>query len=170
MVEKTKLTIYLFDKNRIFKVKAKYDPTTRLAESKRSLRSKFVNRFLVDPNHIYLIKKRGGSFENIAFVDNSSRKTVPIKVPVTVFNPDGSKKVEEKEEEINCATSVQMHSDKPIDQETVTKLDILSEQSFWKSLMERQKLAISTVLILLCAGIGLYHLLLVILRMFGFNV
>jgi len=169
MVKKLKLEGFVFDKHRIFKTKIVYDPETRLGSTKRGFRSKTSTRFFIDPDHIYTMRK-GLREKNLVFIDNASRRSVKTKMPVTVYNPDGSKKTEEQEIAVDCAESVKMHSDNPIDAKTSTSLDVLTERSFWKSLIEKRKLPVSTVLIILFAGAGLYHVLLVVLRVFGFNV
>lgn len=169
MVGTLKLEGYVFDKHRVFKTKIVYNPETRLGTAKRGFRSKTAIRFFIDPDHIYHMRKKLRD-KLVVFIDNASRRSVKTTLPVTVYNPDGSKKTEMKEIDCEAAASAKMHSDQPIDAKTGTSLDILTERSFWKSLIEKRKLPLSTVLIMLLAGAGLYHLLLVALRVFGFHV
>jgi hypothetical protein len=168
MVKKLPLTLILLDKHRIFKMKAKYDPETRLAETKRRLSEKTVQRFEVDPDHIYL-EKKGVRFLNVVFVDNAQLKSVKIKTPVKIEDATGTK-METKEIEVPVGSSVKMHTDDPIDQKKSTELNVLTEKSFWKALIEKRKLPLSTTLILLAAGMGLYHLLVLVLRAMGIQV
>lgn len=173
MVKTLKLEGFVFDKHRIFQTKIVYDPETRLGTAKRGFRSASTLRFFIDPDHIYTMRK-GLREKNLVFIDNASRRSVKTKMPVTVYNPDGSKKLEEQEIAVDCAESVKMHSDNPIDEKTSASLDVLTERNFWRGLLEsimgKRKLPVSTLLIILFAGAGLYHVLLVVLRVFGFNV
>jgi len=73
-------------------------------------------------------------------------------------------------EAIEVATSTTLHTDEEIDQKKRNMLDFLIERAFWLSLLAKRKLALSTILILIFAGVGLYHFGLVILRALGVNV
>jgi hypothetical protein len=167
-MKKIKLDVFLLDKHRVIPIKAVYDPESRLASTKKGLRGS-ISKFHVDPDHIYLMRK-GLTEKNIIFVDNALRCSVKTQLPVTTYNPDGSKKTEMKEVDVSANPSVKMHSEDEIDHLEATSLDILTEKSFWKSLIEKRKIPTLTVLTFLLAGMGLYHLILVILRVFGFNV
>jgi 2-methylcitrate dehydratase PrpD len=168
MVKKLGLTLLLLDKHRIFRLKAKYDSETRLAETKRRLTERMVQRFEVDPDHIYL-EKKGLRLLNVVFIDNAQLKSMKIKTPVKIEDATGTK-IETKEIEVPVGQSVKMHTDDPIDQKKSTLLGVLTEKSFWKALIEKRKLPLSTMLILLGAGMGLYHLFVLILRALGASV
>jgi hypothetical protein len=168
MVKKLKLNIILLDKHRIFKVKADYDPETRLAETTKGLRRTVVQRFLVDPDHIYLDRKRS-KIINTVFVDNAQLKSVPIKSTVTIKDETGTR-TENKEVMVQAMPSIALHTDCPIDQRKATELNVLTEKSFWKALIEKRKLPLSTTLILLAAGMGLYQIIVLIIRALGGKV
>lgn len=57
-----------------------------------------------------------------------------------------------------------------IDPKLANQLDFHTEKSFWKALMQQHKIPISTLLITLFAGMGIYLLLVTFLRVCGFNV
>jgi len=86
------------------------------------------------------LQKKGPLIKNIVFLDNARRM------------------------------SVSLTDEAPINQKKSTELDVLTEKSFWKGLIESKKLAISTMLIMLCAGAGLYHFIVLIMRAFGLKV
>ena len=137
-----KLKINLVDKRKIFQLKAKYDPETRLATAKRSLRQNFPSKFIIDPEHIYQQQKRN-KFEFVCFVDVATRQSIEPH-------------------------SHTIHKDAPIAGKTKNTLDYLIEEKFWKSLIQKAKLPLSTVLIMLFAGCGLFYLIReIILPIFG---
>lgn len=168
MPKKLPLNLILLDKHRVFRMKANYDSETRLAEATKGFRRTIVQRFEVDPDHIYLEKKRAKVL-NLVFVDNAQLKSVPIKSTVKIQDATGTK-TETKEVQVQVSSSTQMHTDGPIDQKKSTELNVLTEKSFWKALIEKRKLPLSTTLILLAAGMGLYQLLVLLLRAFGVQV
>ncbi len=160
-MKELKLEAFLFDKHTVIPLKVKYDPETRIATSKRGFREKTSLKFLVDPDHIYRVRK-GGKDKLVVFVDNAKRTSITI----SNVNPNGSKITEQ----VNCVESVKMHSNEDLDLHTATSLDVLTERSFWKALMEKHKIPLSTIIIMLLAGAGLYHIIVLILRAMGLNV
>ncbi len=168
-----KLRIYLVDKRQIFPLKAKYYPETRLAQVKRGLRQPFPTRFHVDPDHIYEERYRRGS-DFVCFVDNASRKSVAVEnVKTREIIEDGKKRTETEtvKENVETGESHQIHTDKPIDGKEKNTLDFLIEEKFWKSLIAKAKLPLSTILILLGAGMGLLSLIVLILKLvFGMQL
>ena len=84
--------------------------------------------------------KKGPIVHNVVFLDNARRMSVGIT------------------------------GDDPIDQKKSIGLSVLTEKSFWQGLIASKKLAISTMLIMLCAGAGLYHFIVLIMRAFGLKV
>lgn len=168
MVGKIKLDVELIDKHKIFPAKGVYDPEMRLLEVKRKLLSREVCRFLVDPDHIYE-RISGLKRRYVVFVDNANRESVELERVKEIIE-DGKKREEKVKETVEVGTSIKVHSDDPIDLKKANVLDIHSERGFWKALLQQTKIPLSTVLIMLLAGAGLYHLLLVILRVFGFQV
>lgn len=73
---------------------------------------------------------------------------------------------------VNLATRQSVDLDKNADRnmQLANQLDYHTERSFWKALIERHKIPISTLLITLFAGMGIYLLLVTLLRVCGFNV
>jgi len=171
---KFKVKIFLIDSGKnVYEMKGVYDTQTELAEVKKSRfsRSKAIERFNVNPNHVYYLWE--GKFRKkrkaVIFIDNSKRESVSVK-RVREIIEDGKKRKEEVEEKIEVAKSVQMDSGKPVNQKKRTKLDYLTLQAFWESLKNRNKIPLKYTLITLLAGAGGYHVMLVVLRVFGFNV
>lgn len=170
MVDKIKVKVKLVDKHKIFPMKAKYDPQTRIGEVGRGLRKTVSERFEIDPDHIYEeFKGFGKSKEYVTFVDNASRKSITVTRAKEIIE-DGQKRTVTVTENVDCAESVKLHNDDPIDHKMRNRLNFLTQQSFWKSIMEKRKLPLTTVLLILFAGVGLYHFILLILRTFGFQV
>lgn len=132
-----KIKLNLIDKHKIFTIKAKYFPDQRIAIAKRGLRQKFSAKYVVDPDHIYHVKK-GRRFEYVAYVD------------------------------VATCQSKSIHANLPLDGEVKNKLDYLIEEKFWKSLIQQSKLPLSTILITLFAGCGLFYVIKeIILPIFG---
>ncbi len=166
------LKINLIDKKKIFPLKAKYNPETRLAQVHRSLTQIFPTRFEVNPDHImHEIKGRHMGF--VVFVDNATRKSIDAKIPKieAVATEDGKTKTEivEVTEKVEVGVShAPTVSEGEIDGKTKNTLDYLIEEKFWKSLIAKAKLPLSTILILLFAGGGLFYLIRdIILPLFG---
>lgn len=86
------------------------------------------------------IQKKGFVIKNIVFLDNAMRKSIYVT------------------------------GDAAIDQGTRIEMGALNEEKFWKGLWESKKMAVSTVLITLAAGAGLYHFIRLILLAFGLKV
>lgn len=170
MVE-IKLKVKLVDKHKIFPMKAKYDPNTRIAEVKLGLRKRVHERFQIDPDHIYEEHKgfRGKKKEFVSYVDTATRESIEIERVKEIIE-DGKKREEKTTEKVDAAKSVKLHSDKAINQKKRNMLDFLIERTFWASIIAKHKLPLSTVLIMLFAGAGLYHVVLVLLKVFGFEV
>jgi len=168
-MEKISVDVYVFDKQIVIPTKAVYDPETRIATVRRGWREKTGIKFYVDPNHIYRLKK-GSKEKRVVFVDNATRRSVSEKTYRTIINPDGSKEKKEEVIQVDCAESVQMHSDEDLDLYTATSLDILTERSFWKALIEKYKIPTSTTILLLIAGMGVYHIIVLVLRACGVHV
>jgi hypothetical protein len=138
-----KLKVFLVDKHRIFPIKAQYNPETRIAIAKRSLRQNFPSKFIVDPNHIYQ-EQKGKKFEFVCYVDIASRQS------------------------IDTLEAHAIHSEQAIDGKIKNTLNYLIEERFWKSLIQKTKLPLSTVLLLLFAGCGLFYLIReILLPIFG---
>ncbi len=168
-----KLRIYLVDKRKIFPLKAKYNPETRLAQVRRSLRQTFPTRFQIDPDHIYEQRCRSKS-TLVCFVDNASRKSIEIEnVKAREVIENGKKHTETEiiKEKVEVGESHQIHTDAPVDGKMKNTLDFLVEEKFWKSLIAKTKLPLSTVLILLSAGMGLLALVTILLKLvFGLQL
>lgn len=158
MVEKMKLKVNLVDKHHIFPLKAKYNPNTRLAEVKKGLRKKVVERFKIDPDHVYQKHRRFAKPQRVAYVDNASRESIKVETVKKIIE-EGKEKEEKGEKEIEVKKSVKLHNDNEIDQKKRNILDLLVERNFWLSIMTKNKLALTTILIMLFAGMGLGHIL-----------
>ena len=134
-----------------------------------------MDRFIIDPDHIYehyLRKKR----EKAVFVDNATRQSVTVKEAVKIIEGKSmcglihTERTEVKDVIAEGKETVKLHSDGEIDQKQRNILDFLIERSFWLSLLEKRKLPLTTLLILLLAGVGIYHVIVLILRAFGVAV
>ncbi|MGB9693304.1 MAG: hypothetical protein ACPLYF_00505, partial [Fervidobacterium sp.] len=150
-------------------LKGVFDMESHLLEVKRGLLSRDVMRFEVNPEHIYsevgfLNKKR-----DVVYLDNANRKSIEIKRWKEIIE-DGKKRTEPVTETVQVGTSIQLHNDDPIDMAKANTLDFHVERSFWKALMQSTKIPLSTIIIMLLAGVGIYHFLVLILRIFGVNV
>jgi hypothetical protein len=170
MVDKIKLKVKLVDKHKIFPMKAKYDPQTRIAEVTKGLKKTVSERFEIDPDHIYEeFKGIGNRKEYVVYADNANRKSIAVTRAKEIIE-DGQKRVEDVTEDVDCAETVKLHNEDPIDNKKRNTLNYLTQASFWKSLLEKRKLPLTTVLLILLAGVGLYHFILMILHVFGFQV
>jgi len=167
MVGKIKLNVNLIDKHKIFRMKGIYDPETRLMNVRRSVFSRDIMRFVVDPDHIYEVHGLKSSY--LVFVDNAKRESVNIERVKKIIE-DGKKTEQKVTETVEAGTSFPVHSDDPVDLEKANTLDVHSERAFWKALLQQTKIPLSTTIILLLAGVGIYHFLLMILRAFGVQV
>lgn len=169
MVKKLKLHALILDKHKLIPAKAIYDPSTRIGEIKRGLRGVVEDRFEMDSDHVYELLGFGRR-KQIIIVDNASSKT--ISIPTVKKEFVGNQVAKQETVMVNCEVkeSVKLHNNDPIDIKQKNKLNYLTQQSFWRSLMEKRKLPLSTVLIMLFAGMGLYHIIVLFLRVFGVNV
>ncbi|MCW4008978.1 MAG: hypothetical protein NWF09_09875 [Candidatus Bathyarchaeota archaeon] len=139
-----KLKINLVDKRKIFPIKAQYDPETRIATAKRSLRQNFPSKFIIDPDHIYQQQTKRNKFEFVCYVDVATRQS------------------------IDTLEAHVIHSEKPINGNIKNTLDYLIEEKFWKSIIQKAKLPLSTVLIMLFAGCGIFYVIReILLPIFG---
>jgi len=160
------LKINLIDKREIFQMKAKYNPETRLAQVQRTLRQAFPTRFQVDPNHIYKCGRKAW-----CFIDNASRKSIKVeRVKTREIKEDGKTRTETVpvKEAVPVGESHIVHTDEPVDGAMKNTLDFLIEEKFWKSLIAKQKLPLSTILILLAGGMGLLTIIVLVLKL-AFN-
>lgn len=132
----------------------------------------FPTKFQIDPDHIYE-QLKGRRRETVCFVDNASRKSIEVdKVTETI---KGTKKVDTVKEntgavkeKVEVGESKTIHTNDPVDGETKNILDYLIEEKFWKSLIAKTKLPLSTVVILLCAGGGIFYIIRdIVLPIFG---
>lgn len=163
------LKVKLVDKHKIFPMKAKYDPNTRIAEVKLGFRRKVHERFKIDPDHIYEEPKGFRKKELVCYVDTSTRESIMIERVKEIIE-DGKKRKEIVKEAVEVGGSIKLHGDGEVDQKKRNMLDFLIERSFWSSIIGKHKMPLSTVLIMLFAGAGLYHVVLVVLKVFGFEV
>jgi len=165
-----KLKVFLVDKHRIFPLKANYDTDTRLATARRGLRQQFPTKFQIRPEHIYE-HKRGGKTELVCFVDNASRKSVEVEnLKKREIIEDGKKHMETVpvKETVEVAESHELATNEELDCKTKNVLDYLIEEKFWKSLISKSKMPLSTILITMCAGGGVFYLIRdILLPLFG---
>lgn len=156
-----KLKIFLVDKRRIFPLKAKYDTDTRLATVRLGLRRHFPTKFQVNPEHLYE-QRRGNRAELVCFVDNASRKSIEVEnVKTREVKENGKKHVETQvvKETVEVAESHAVETAEQLDGKMKNVLDYLIEEKFWRSLIAKTKLPLSTILITLCAGGGIFYLI-----------
>lgn len=158
-------------------MKATYDPETRLAQVQRTLRRTFPTRFEINPDHIYACGRQA-----VCFVDNASRKSITVeKVQTKEITKeivvDGKKTVETTtetqptKETVVIGESHTVHTDAPVDGAMKNTLDFLIEEKFWKSLIAKQKLPLSTILIMLAGGMGILTIIVLVLKLaFGFQL
>lgn len=138
-MKKLKLRLNVVDKDKVFRLRARYDPETRIATVKRGLFDKTPLKFEVDPSDIYSEAGRVRQ-SHVCYIDNATRHSRAI------------------------------HTDGPIDVKKAATLNLLIDQAFWKGIMEKRKIAASTAIALLLAGVGIYTILVTILRAAGINV
>jgi len=174
-----KLHVVLLDKRNWLDLKATYDVYTRMAEV-RNWRGIVKERFEIDPDHVYdhhiakrplfILPFKKVKTEKGVFIDNATRKSVTIKEAQKIKTGIFSTKTDEKDKTIEVSQSTALHTNEEIDHKKRNMLDFLIERTFWISLLAKRKLALSTILIILCAGIGLYHIALTILRGLGVSI
>jgi len=164
------------DKDQTFTTKARYDPDTHLAVAKRRFRQQFPTKYVVSPNDIVKhIARDGRKIELKADVSVATRHSIHIAP-----NPDWKPTPEELKEISKIDTEqkppdtpdksfkADMHDLKTLYNELKNMLDYFTERSYWDSLIKKGKLPVSTILILLTAGGGLFYLIRdIILPIFG---
>jgi len=164
-----KLKINLVDKRAIYPLKAKYDTDTRLATVRRGLRQQFPTKFQIRPEHMYE-QRKGGKTELICFVDNASRKSIHAENFKREIIEDSKKHVETEpvKETVEVAESHALVIGEEIDGKAKNVLDYLIEEKFWKALISKSKMPLSTILITMCAGGGVFYLIRdILLPLFG---
>jgi hypothetical protein len=152
MSKTMKLTTFLVNKHFLKKQKGKYDPETRLLEFKR-WRQPYPETYEVDPDHIY-VNKKSLRIETVVFLDVSQRGSVSIK--------NSSVPTEGKSGEI--------HGEGDIDQKKRNKMNCLIKKAHWEAKIGKRIIPLSTTLLTLAAGMGVYHLIVLIARAFGLHV
>jgi len=168
---KLKIKAKIVDKHKIFPVNVVYDTDKGLAEVRRGFRKLVSERFEVNPDDIY---EEFNGFRNqrkiyTVFVDNASRKSIPMQRVKTILE-DGKKKEEVVTENVEVKECIKIHNDNPIDQKKRNALNYLTQESFWKSLIEKRKLPLSTTIFLLFAGIGIWQFIRLIFSLWGANL
>lgn len=153
----TNLIIELLDKKQSFpNLRAKYDTETRIAIVQRGLKRTVANKFLIDPNHIHQEITHdflGNRIRLKAYVDNATRRSVQA---------NQTSIIEEN------AKSIEISTEDEIDGKTKNKLDYLIEEVFWKSLIAKNKIPLSTIIIMFIAGGGIFFAIKeLILPLFG---
>ncbi|MEM2806738.1 MAG: hypothetical protein QXK86_07835 [Candidatus Bathyarchaeia archaeon] len=166
-MKRLKVNVKIIDKHKIFNAKGVYDPETRLLEVKKHTMSREVLRFLVDPDHIY--EQVGSRRSYVVFVDTANRRSIPVQRTKTIVE-DGVKRTETVTETVEVGQSIQVHSDDEPDLIIANMLDYHTERSFWKALIEKHRIPLSTLLIMLFAGMGVYLMIVTFLRAVGVHV
>ncbi|MGC8937147.1 MAG: hypothetical protein ACP5KV_07305 [Candidatus Methanomethylicaceae archaeon] len=125
---------------------------------------------MVDKDKIFTLKGKYDPENRIATAKRRLFDKTPIKFVVdpTHIYFEGRRRVCYIDNATRASKAI--HSDAPIDQKTATSLNLLIDQAFWKGLMEKRKISAVTALALLLAGVGLYTILVTILRAAGINV
>ncbi len=163
-----KCHVIVLDKRNAFPYfNAKYDRDRRLVEvfGRKFLFKGVVDRFHVDPDHIYEERGKFGITKKrpLIIVDNATRKSVdPETYLPTEKNPDS-----DNGKAIEVGSSVKLHSDGEVDAKEENKLNFFIEESFWRALIGKTKTPLVRLLIHLFCGIGLWHLIRVILISLG---
>lgn len=166
-VKKLKVNVKIIDKHKIFSAKGSYDPQRRLITVRTGLFGP-KQRFLCDPEHLY--QEAGSRIRYVAFVDNSVKETLELPCKRTVIT-NGVKTEETVMEKIQAdGKTIEVHSDRPLDVEKDLALSTWIEKSTWEGWWAPFRVPLRSVIIYMLAGMGVYHLLLVILRMAGVNV
>ncbi|MEM2057475.1 MAG: hypothetical protein QXQ64_02380 [Candidatus Bathyarchaeia archaeon] len=125
---------------------------------------------LVDKDKIFTLKGKYDPENRIATAKRKLFDKTPLKFQVdpTHIYFEGRKRVCYVDNASRTSRSI--HSDAPIDQKAATSLNLLIDQAFWKGIMEKRKISGLTAFALLLAGVGLYTILVTILRAAGINV
>ncbi|MEM3389409.1 MAG: hypothetical protein QW491_08360 [Thermoproteota archaeon] len=125
---------------------------------------------MVDKDKIFTLKGKYDPENRIATAKRKLFDKTPLKFQVdpTHIYFEGRKRVCYVDNASRTSRSI--HSDAPIDQKAATSLNLLIDQAFWKGIMEKRKISGLTAFALLLAGVGLYTILVTILRAAGINV
>ena len=136
-----KLKVEMKDKKTLFPLKGKYDPDTRILKIYRGFSRAWATNFNVNPDHIYTRMKRRNRTEYAVYIDVTTRSSIPLETDSTKSDIDGKMK---------------------------NTLNYLIEEKWWRSIIAKQKLPLSTIAILLTAGGGIFYLIRdIILPIFG---
>jgi hypothetical protein len=170
-----KIKLEIRDKDQTFVTKAVYDPDTHLAIAQRKFRQQFPTKYVVSPDDIVKHITKRGRIELKADVSVETRHSIHIAPnPNWKPAPDEQKEIskidmEQKPPDTpDKSFKVDLHDLKTLYQELKNMLDYFTERSYWDSLIKKGKLSISTILILLTAGGGLFYLIRdIILPIFG---
>lgn len=192
-----KLKLEVRDKNHNFILKTKYDPDTHFAIAGAGFRKKFPTKYIVLPEDIVrVISRNGRKVELKADVSAATRHSIHIaqRPDWAISTPEKSsesqggvphplwkKKDDSKPKEQGKADSepvnvdpanpefeTDFHDAWDILQKLKNMLDYFTERTYWDSLIKKGKLALSTILIMLAAGGGLFYLIRdVLLPIFG---
>lgn len=152
-VKGKKIEVRLLDKNNIIPMKGHYIPEKGVIIVKRGLTGE-SETYLAFPEHKYFEFYGFGKrkFREVFFVDNALKETVSQDSVYT------------------NGKTVQLHSDNPIDVKKRLVLKYLSKEEFWLSLRKRLKMPTLQIILCLIAGIGIYTILVTVLRACGINV
>lgn len=125
---------------------------------------------LVDKDKIFNLNGKYDPESRIVIAKRTLFDKIPLKFQVdpTHIYYEGRKRVCYVDNASRMSRSI--HSDAPIDQKAATTLNLLIDQAFWKGIMEKRKISAMTAFALLLAGVGLYTILITILRAAGINV
>lgn len=168
---KMKCHLIVLDKRNAFPYfNARYDHDKRLAEviGRKFIRKGVKDRFHVDPDHIYQERGKFGINNKkmpLIIVDNATRKSVHPETFLPLKNDSDPEEIEG--DPVEVGSSVKLHSDGEVDAMEENKLNFFIEKSFWQALMEKAKTPVLRLVIHLFCGVGLWHLLRVILISLG---
>jgi len=141
-----KLKVFVKDGSRIEEYKkGKYDPDDQLVEIKKKtgVLTRELERFKINPQHIYQKVKKRGRVEFWVFVNRRTRKSEPLK---------------SKNEP--ASLSIGNENDPPeVDQQERNQLDFLVDKAFWKAMIEKARISTFTALIMMFAGYGIIRFL-----------
>ncbi len=172
-----KMKLEIRDKDQTFTTKAVYDPDTHIAVAQRRFRQQFPTKYVVSPTDIVKCVSWGGrKIELKADVSIETRHSINIALdpnwkPTSEELKETAKKIDTEQKPPDTpdkSFKVDLHDLKTLYQELKNMLDYFTERSYWDSLIKKGKLSISTILILLTAGGGLFYLIRdIILPLFG---
>ncbi|MCW4044248.1 MAG: hypothetical protein NWE94_01875 [Candidatus Bathyarchaeota archaeon] len=166
-----KMKLEIRDKDQTFTTKATYDPDTHLAIAQRKFRQQFPTKYVVSPDDIVKHITTRGRIELKADVSVETRHSIRIAPNPDWKSMSDEQKIatEHKPPDVpDKSFKIDLHDLKTLYQELKNMLDYFTERSYWDSLIKKGKLSISTILILLTAGGGLFYLIRdIILPIFG---